>query len=217
MLVILLAEEGMSSLLLPDKIKGKYWVQNWEDGRRLIGIESIHAQWVLCSNEKVQILDGTGSNIVSAKLSPCSLYSIREKERDVIAHLFTEPTTEDWKRYIRYTINGKKDISIGRSKKNSVCIRNIAVSATHARLLKKGSKWAIYDKCSTNGINTYIYRFKRSNGKSAKKLATGRNPIVIGKYIYYVECRQYGDSSWKYMMDDYLDSILIYFSVVRTK
>ena len=75
-----------------------------------------------------------------------------------------------------------------------------------------------WDKAyGTDHSNTYIYRFKRSNGKSAKKLATGRNPIVIGKYIYYVECRQYGDSSWKYTMDDYLDSILIYFSVVRTK
>lgn len=61
---------------------------------------------------------------------------------------------------------------------------------------------AEWDKAyGTDHSNTYIYRFKRSNGKSAKKLATGRNPIVIGEYIYYVECRQYSDSFWKYTMD----------------
>lgn len=61
---------------------------------------------------------------------------------------------------------------------------------------------AEWDKAyGTDHTNTYIYRFKRSNGKSAKKLAVGRNPVVIGKYIYYVECKQYGHSSWKYTMD----------------
>lgn len=47
---------------------------------------------------------------------------------------------------------------------------------------------ATWDKyCGTADSNNNIYRFNRSNGKNAKKLATGRNPVVIGKYIYYVE------------------------------
>lgn len=152
MLVTLLTQEEMSSLLLPDKVKGRYWVPDWEDDKPLISIESIHNQWVLCSNGEVQILDDTGRNIISTKLQPCNLYSIKKCKTNVIVYLFTEPVTEDWKRYIRYIINGKKDIYIGRGERNSICIRNIAVSAVHARLVKKKGRWVIYDECSTNGI-----------------------------------------------------------------
>lgn len=152
MLVTLLAEEGISSLLLPDKIKGEYWVKNQKNGKPLIKIEGSHNQWTVFSNQEIQILDGTGNDIVSVQLQPCNLYSMKENSTNVITHLFAEPTTEDWKGYIRYTINGKQDIHIGRSEANSICIHNIAVSAIHAGLEKKEGRWVIYDKDSVNGI-----------------------------------------------------------------
>lgn len=152
MLVTLLTEEWISSLLLPDKIKGRYWIKNWENGKQLIAIEGSHGRWRLDSNEEVQILDDTGRNMISTKLQPCNLYSIKEIETNTMIHIFVEPVTEDWKRYIRYTINGENDIYIGRSERNSISIRNIAVSVIHARLLKRGDKWITYDHCSRNGI-----------------------------------------------------------------
>jgi len=55
--------------------------------------------------------------------------------------------------------------------------------------------------------NRYIYRIAK-NGKTSKKLADGYNPVVIGKYIYYVAVKkEYAD--WT---DSYIDgrSIGIY-------
>ncbi len=42
-------------------------------------------------------------------------------------------------------------------------------------------------KVGSDATYNMIYRFNRKNGKGAKKLAVGRNPVVIGNYVYYVE------------------------------
>ncbi len=199
MLVTLLTEEGMSSLLLPDKIRGRYWVQNWENGKRLISIEGSHGRWKLDSNKEVQILDDMGNNMISTKLQPCNLYSIKETETNTMMHIFAEPVTQDWK---RYTIHGEKDIYIGRSERNSICICNIAVSAIHARLLKEGDKWVIYDHCSRNGIYVnnrrvhgacllkpgdmvYIMGFRIIVGKGFLAMNNAEHSVRLDKTIFF--------------------------------
>lgn len=83
---------------------------------------------------------------------------------------------------MRYnTKTGKKKLIVDNWTKNKVGngFYDITVKGKYI--------YATWNK-GTDGYTdaTYIYRFSK-NGKTKKKLATGRSPIVVGKYIYYIE------------------------------
>ena len=155
MIVTLLKQEGMNSISLPERIKGQYWIMNYvseEIQNPLISIEGINEQWVLKSNKKVQVLDDNGQRVREMIIEAYNLYCLYLQEHDTYEYLFVEPVTEDRKQYTKYLVKAARDIYIGRGQSNQIHFQNIVVSSTHARLVKEGTSWVIYDEKSTNGI-----------------------------------------------------------------
>ena len=167
MIVTLLKNEGLNSISLPDKVKGKYWIMDYsENGEQnpLIGIEGIYNQWMIKSNKKIEVFDNNGQVVKELQINPYELYSLYVKEKDIYVYLFTEPVTTDRKQYKKYFINTEQNIHIGRSANNHIQFDNIVVSSTHARLVKKGGLWEIHDENSTNG--TYVNNKRITKGSS---------------------------------------------------
>lgn len=171
MIVTLLKLDGMHRISLPEKIKGQYWVNNKDgqhEGMHLVSIEGIHDQWILKSNKRVQIYDGSGQEVREVPLVPYELYCIYLKENKSYAYLFVEPVTEDRKQYSKYYIKTNHDLTIGRSSSNDIAIDNIAVSSKHACLRRKGDFWEIQDENSTNGIYVNDVRVDKNGSCTLK-------------------------------------------------
>ena len=78
-------------------------------------------------------------------------YFVTKKMLDVNAPEY-ENLAEGDKIALSYLVKAARDIYIGRGQSNQIHFQNIVVSSTHARLVKEGTSWIIYDEKSTNGI-----------------------------------------------------------------
>lgn len=155
MIVTLLKSEGMNSISLPERVKGQYWISDYsisQDGLPLIGMEGVSGHWVLKANRAVQIINSDRQSVREMIMTPYNLYCLYRKDAEGYEYLFTEPVTEDRKQFNKYLVHYTQDIFIGRAPNNSISFQNAAVSSTHARLVKNGMGWTIYDENSTNGI-----------------------------------------------------------------
>ena len=157
MIVTLLRQNGMNSISLPDKVKGRYIIYDYSpDGasRELLSIEGIDNRWIAKSNKKVRLIGNEGQILKEQELEPYNLYMIRIEESQTSDYLFVEPVTNDRKQYRKYIITPVEEVSIGRAQKNLVCFKNGMVSSSHATLIRKNDSWSIRDDNSTNG--TYL-------------------------------------------------------------
>lgn len=166
MIVNLIKKEKMFSLCLPEKVKGKYWLEDCDKrgrNRRVISVEGAQGEWVLKSNSLVSILDASGEGIFSARLTAMSFLNLKylrgaESEEGEIAFLFSERVDESRSRFRKYILpaSGQEmPFQIGREKGNHFFYNNRFVSGSHARLTYEGDgNWSIVDLNSTNG--TYV-------------------------------------------------------------
>lgn len=64
--IYLFKNEGLYTLSLPLKIKGQYWITDYDINgkeRKIVNIEERDGKWVLKSNRKVSFLDESGEAV----------------------------------------------------------------------------------------------------------------------------------------------------------
>lgn len=166
MIVNLIKKEKMYSLYLPEKVKGRYWLEDCDrrgKNRRVISVEGVQGEWILKSNSLVCILDASGEEIPLAKLTAMSFLNLKYlrgagSEEGEIAFLFAEHVDESRSRYRKYVLpaSGREAaFLIGRERNNHFFYNNRFVSGQHARLIFEGNgNWSVTDLNSTNG--TYV-------------------------------------------------------------
>lgn len=196
MKLTLLSNQEYTSITLPEKHAGRYWVRGRNVGGKMTDIVSVEAsrlqesgeefQWVMKSNRRFKILDQDGSVISTMVLESLGLYSIRSADGMAQFTLFAEPLSPDRKLYKSYVLTGPSaKLTIGRSGSGHICYTNGYVSGSHAELTISTDETVIQDLGSTNG--TYV------NGKSVQRQSLkagdviyimGLQIIVAGKNIY---------------------------------
>ena len=72
MLVTLITKEKCTSITLPTKKEGQYWLNN------LISMEGLGEEWILKSNRKVSILS-QNEIVRSIPLKPLEIYHIKKE------------------------------------------------------------------------------------------------------------------------------------------
>ena len=109
MIVTLMSKEKITSITLPPKKEGQYWLNN------IISIEGIEDKWILKSNRKYSIIDYTeGERILrTISLEPIQIYRIRKEETGEELAVFTEPITADREEYHKFTMRRDAEIIIG--------------------------------------------------------------------------------------------------------
>jgi len=153
----LLTESQIAHLALPDNINGCHWLRiknsnnQWE---KLICIEGAIQNWIMSSNPNIMIYDEEEHTLVKEiVLEPLKFYSVRFWA-DTIGLIYTEPVTEDRKKYKKYKICNNSTLTIGRSSDNDIVFQNPYVSSFHAKLEIHNGILELNDQQSSNG--TYV-------------------------------------------------------------
>ena len=175
MIVTMIAQNWMKSISLPEKIRGQYWLLD-EQNRHMIGIEGVQDHWVMKSSRLVRILDLDRQALKAVILRENRIYEL-QKDGDERFCVFAQPHTDDRRTYIKYWIEENTEISLGRNEQNDVCYPGDGVSAFHAVLSRKGTRWRILDLESRNG--TFV------NGKRVQdgELYPGDLVYIMGLQI----------------------------------
>ncbi len=155
MIVSLITKERVSSVSLPEKASGKYWVtDSGADGRKrqVADIEGIQGNWYIHGSAILVILDDMGSPVKAMPLGQNSQI-IKAQYRDNAQNVrfYIEQSSEDRRTFAKYCVLENCRLDIGRSEENQIVIANKYVSGHHACLIRKDGKWSITDTQSNNG------------------------------------------------------------------
>ena len=169
MIVSLLNKSTITSITLPEKVRGKFQIPA-ENGT-YIDVEGINEKWFLKSNKKVKILDKDKEVVSECELTDLSVHNLKIKNSTEKNFIFAEPSTDDRAELKKYLVVSDAVINIGRNNDNQIVIKNDYVSGVHTQLVFKNNQWALQDKNSSNG--TYV------NGKRVESCN-----LQIGDVIY---------------------------------
>lgn len=182
MIVTIISKERISSVSLPQKAAGQYWLydESKDTPERLISIEGINSEWVLKANRQVKLIDNKGNTLKNTIIYPLCIYVLLKGESERI-FVFTEPITEDRQIFTKYLINRNIDLSIGRSEQSDICFDNKVVSANHATLSYKEGGWYLRDEKSANGTFVNEKRITKADLTVGDSIFVMGLKIVIGK------------------------------------
>lgn len=196
MKLTLLSKQEYTSITLPEKRAGRYWVRGRAaDGRMadIVSVEAVCSQeegevlrWVMKSNRRFKILNQDGGIIQAVTLALFELYRLQSADGIVQFTLFAEPLSSDRKQYKGYVLRGQAaKLTIGREGLSHICYANEYVSGSHAELVMSADETIIQDQGSTNGtyVNGRSVQRKRLNSGDVIYIM-GLQIIVIGKRIF---------------------------------
>lgn len=157
MILYLIKQERYYSMLLPERVKGQYWMKDFDEKgneRNLFSIEAVGDDWVIQSNHRAVILSGENTIVKSALVQPMSFFNIRIVDNPGRVILFAEPITPERGTYFKFMLRKSTSFRIGRDDSNEIVFQNEFVSSRHAILEYDGKNWSLSDQNSTNG--TYV-------------------------------------------------------------
>ena len=189
MVVNLIKAKQMFSLTLPDKIKGQYWLTDFDDAgayRNLISIEAVDGKWVVKSNKHVAVLDAQNKAIEQAQIKPMSFLSLKYYNSDERIILYAEELDPSRQTFSKIVILEPGTLSIGRNNSNNLFFANKFLSGQHAQLSFDGNRWAIYDQQSTNGTYVNGYRVEAANLCPGDMIYMMGLKIVIGSNYFAI-------------------------------
>lgn len=192
MLITLIAQDKIYDLLLPQKVRGQYWVvdnecESTDSRRNLIGVEANDDVWKITPTRKLKLflVDGTPITnkltLENGKMYMAELLGIGRM------YILTEPYTEDRCNFCKYIVEENAVLNIGKDETNQIVISCPYVTSKHAKLVYSDHKWSIEDSDSKNGV--YVNRRRLNKSMELKpgdvifivgfKLIVGSNFIAI--------------------------------------
>lgn len=167
MLVTLMSKDKLYGILLPEKVRGRYWIEDYDlelvnPARRILSIEGDEGIWKVHADKKIRLADFE-SNVWTPQLEleAGKMYTV-ELPGGQTGYLFTESYTKDRCTYKKYLVQPNVTLNIGRDSENHVVIENPYVSLVHAQISLTGGIWRITDNNSKNGTYVNGRRLRRS-------------------------------------------------------
>ncbi len=189
MLLNMIKQKQMFTLVLPDKIKGQYWLSDIdEDGksRKLVSVEAEEDHWVLKSNKNVTVIDSNGRKGHNVPVSEECIYGLKLHGSDEKIFIFPEVPDENSQSFTKYVVRGSYTFTIGRNPDNTICYSNKFVSGTHARLIFNGSSWSVVNVSKSNGVYVNGYRIDSRNLDAGDLVYIMGIRIVIGSDYFAI-------------------------------
>lgn len=179
----------MFSLTLPEKIKGQYWLSDFDDEgkhRDLISIEAVDGVWTVKSNKFITVIDAQNQQVESIKIQPMSFLSLKYYNSDERIILYAEDIEPTRQTFSKIVMLQSGTLSIGRNADNNLYFSNGFVSGHHAQLSFDGTTWSIYDQQSTNGTYVNGYRIEATNLCPGDMVYIMGLKIVIGNNYFAI-------------------------------
>lgn len=161
MLVTLMCEDKLYDALLPEKIRGRYWIEDTDleitdVKRKLVSIEGEHAVWKIIAGRKLKLYDPDANKAVpQLELEVGKIYPV-ELQKSRKGYIFTESYTQDCCTFKKYSIYCNSTINIGKHQDNQITINNPYVEPVIAQISLINDTWTLIDNDSRNGI--YVNR-----------------------------------------------------------
>ncbi len=179
----------MFSLTLPEKIKGQYWLSDFDDAgvhRDLISIEALNGKWTVKSNKFVTVLGADNRPIEFSEIQPMSFLSLKYYNSDERIILYAEDIDPSRQTFSKFVMMEPGNLSIGRTNDNNIYIASKFVSGHHAQLCFDGNNWSIYDSQSTNGTYVNGYRVEATNLCPGDMIYIMGLKIVVGSNYFAI-------------------------------
>ncbi len=179
----------MFSLTLPEKIKGQYWLSDFDDSsihRDLISIEALDGKWTVKSNKLVTVLDANNQPVESSEIQPMSFLSLKYYNSDERIILYAEDIDPSRQTFTKFVMMESGNLTIGRNDDNNFYIASNFVSGHHAQICYDGNTWSVYDQQSTNGTYVNGYRVEATNLCPGDMIYIMGLKIVVGSNYFAV-------------------------------
>ncbi|MCM1217691.1 MAG: type VII secretion protein EssC [Lachnospiraceae bacterium] len=157
MLVTLLSQDKLYGILLPEKVRGRYWIEDSElelgnPGRKILSIEGEDDVWKIRAKKRIKLFaPDSNDEVAQLELATGKMYTL-ELSRGDEGYLLTEPYTKDRCTFQKYSVQSDVTLNIGREARNHIVLDNPFVSLVHAQISVVGDVWRISDNNSKNGI-----------------------------------------------------------------
>lgn len=161
MIVTLMSEDKLYDVLLPEKIRGCYWIEDpdleiTDKRKKIVSIEGEKDVWKITANKKVKLFaPDTNKEVSQLLLEVEKIYPI-EFSFGKKGYIFTESYTQDRCTMKKYIIDSNSTINIGKQQDNQIVINSPYVSPIHAQISLSNGTWSLIDNNSKNGI--YVNR-----------------------------------------------------------
>ncbi|MCM1026240.1 MAG: type VII secretion protein EssC [Roseburia sp.] len=180
MLVTLIGEQKIFSVHLPERIAGRYWIEDDENSvgnGRILAIEAddTASRWIVKAGRQIKLYDERQAETQKLVLEEGKLYQLAVAQEERPVYLLAEPFTEDRGIYRKFAANRDVALRFGRERDNDIVISNPYVSGHHGMLIYSGGTWVLCDERSTNG--TYVNR-RRITGQVSLK--AGDTVFILG-------------------------------------
>ncbi|WP_300079900.1 type VII secretion protein EssC [uncultured Thomasclavelia sp.] len=148
MILLLLRNDYLSSMNLPDKVQGQFWLKDkgCDLNEEVVAVEGYNGEWLLKSNNNYRLCNGEDRVILKKNV----IYKL-ENYRKEILFVFLEGK-EYHVPFMKYRIPYKECcFSVGRKEDNIIVVNNPSISRHHFNLIYANGAWEITDLNSTNG------------------------------------------------------------------
>lgn len=196
MKLMLFTPELFSTILLPKKCAGQYWITARDTSgksMKIMAVEGIRSaeaegegEWILKSNSRYRIIDGDGKVVSKAPVRLRMLYTIQSTDGSRTFRLYIDPLTEDRSRFTAYKILSENvTLNIGRLADCDIQYASNRISKRHATLQIVNDNYRIMDNGSLNG--TYVNgcaveQAQLKNGDTV--VLMGLQIVVAGSFLY---------------------------------
>lgn len=176
MLVTLICEDYLYDVVLPEKVRGKFWIEDTDS--KLLSIEEQLGIWTIHANRKIKLYEFENRQEVDQlRLQSGKMYVV-EWNTGKRGYIFAEEFTEDRCTYCKYTVKDNCNINIGSSEGNQLIIKNPYVSQIHAQISYYDGDWYVLDNNSSNGVYVNKVRVQKK-----QKLNPGDVIYILGVKI----------------------------------
>lgn len=181
MIITMIAQDRISTISLPSRVSGRYWISAQEsDGHKIdvTDVEGIQGQWILHGSPILVLFDEHGQEASTMTLTADKqVINAKYRKTGQLVQLYVEPSTDDRQIYRKYCVRENCRLDIGRSSDNQIVFDNRYVSAHHACLIWKNQTWSITDTQSSNGT------FLNEARIATKQLRPGDTVYIMGLKI----------------------------------
>ena len=179
MLVSLIKNNRISSITLPTKHYGIYWVNDSTNGveNPLVSIEAVNGKWNLNSNEDATIIENN-VEVAHKELEYYKFYQILNKKNKSFEVLYCSPTYDSTNE--KYYINNE-NISIGSDSNCDIRIEDARIEKNHAQISFKNGLFTITDLNSKLGVYANNIRVNKQ-----VLLTSGDSIFICGIKIIFI-------------------------------
>lgn len=181
MQLILLENHVMQSIVLPQKVSGKFFIKNsYKEDLVTLEPNMDKSAWELKVSYGINLIAKTGETVEQILCTVGDIFKVKDMNNTSKGLILVESADIGSRQFIKYSTDGIKDINLGADANNDIIIDNPYVSRQHAQIKYVNSQITAVDLNSSNGLYLNNRRITQSNLKFGDVLYILGVMVIVG-------------------------------------